>query len=155
MSKSKSVGIVAILMLLVAIMALFTNIGSFKTANVVTSKAVYDQSVCPDSVYSYFDLTLDNTGERDTSVCLNAWSNEINISSKPTCYLLEYNSLSGTEFRIDTSLNSFSYKEKLNAIINYRYEYDTGGMFNKHLVVGGSCKYEKGAYSHFWGYAGE
>lgn len=148
MSKNKNVGIIGILMFLVALIALFANLGRFKTANVVTSKAFYDESSCPDSVYSFFDLTLDNTGERDTSVCLTAWSNEINISSKPTCYLLEYDSPNGAKFRIETGTSPYSYKEKGSLTINYKYEYDTGGLFSKHILISDSCKYEKKEYSN-------
>lgn len=146
MSKKEEIGIVSALTIVILVLGIIVTAGGFKMAKITGVEASQNSGMCPSHVYSEFVITLDNTGEKDTSVCLTAWSNEINLSSKSVCYLLEYDR-GETSFRIKIDTSSPTSKEIMNVTINYKYTYKTGGLLSPEIDIPQTCKYKKEAYT--------
>jgi len=118
-------------------------IGFFSSPKILTSQYFYEDSPCPDQIYSYFDISFSNVGSAGTNLCVSLNSSEnIPFVQDQRCFWVDSGE-EPTKFRLD--INKSSLEDLQNFTITCTYRYNKFFIpVSKNLV----CNYEKENYGN-------
>ena len=124
------------------IIGLLIAAGFFHSSNIVRVRSIGSDSTCPTSIDRDFDVKFINHGSKDTSLCVTAFSDELNFTKNSDCLYMAHNAQSETQFSLEIDEESFpDYNSKSNITIIYNYNYKKNFFQTKNLNV--TCDYEK------------
>lgn len=130
---------------IIGIIVVLASLGTFNSANIIPIvEGSWDKNPCPDSFYGKFDMGFSNVGKRDTNICVQVNSNNLNFTYNSTCF---YTKSTGQQyFTFYTSLPEGDYKIDKNYTINISLKYNKFGKFFE-KTSNLSCIYMKEDYS--------
>ena len=87
--------------IILTIIGLLITAGFFHSANIVRVRSFGSDSTCPTGIYNQFSVTFVNHGSKDTSLCVTAFSEDVNFSKDLDCLYMAHNAQDNTRFTFD------------------------------------------------------
>ena len=128
-----SIGTITVIIMIIGILA---TLGFFNSAKIVRVREAGTDSSCPSRVYMSFDVYFINHGKKDTSLCVNVSSDEINFTEDSDCLYMSHADERESKFDFDINTESLPDEDGDNVTVTYVWSY------RKNIFKTGTGKYE-------------